>query len=155
MTMEINGRPIFETDISCLYQLFEKLPNIYPALTNGGVTAVAGHASANTWGNYVDILPALTIDADPSQTYFDISAIDVTGITNNSVLYFEFQYNSITVGRGYYAYSGTGSNLTRNSAFKMIPIKKVAGQALKMRIMSNQAGESIDINPILWCEGNP
>ena len=44
--------------------------------------------------------------------------------------------------------------MNRGEYFKMVITKKVAGQDLKMRIMSDQAGESVDVNPISWCSGN-
>jgi len=150
-----NGRDLAEKYSSCAYQLLAHCPKLYPASTGIAPTTVAGHASADTWGNYVDILPAATIDADTSQTHFFIEELDIFGLTNNSRLYFEFQYNSVTVGRGHLYSQGTGTNSRRGGSFNTIAIKKVTGQALKMRIMSDQAGESVDVGPLHWCEGVP
>jgi hypothetical protein len=148
-----NGRNIQETQISCIYQLDDNLPHIYPTSTGVAATAVAGHANVNTWGNWVSILPAATIDADASKTHLDIHEIEMSGITSNSELYFELQYNSVTFGRGYYVRSGTGQNMVRNQNYKSTILQKVAGQDVKMRIMSDQAGESVDVGAIMWCEG--
>jgi len=150
-----NGRPEMEEQISALYQMEEVVPNLYPAATDGGTTTVDGNASADTWGDWTTILPAATIDADPTITYFDVTAIGLYGLTSNSLMYFELQYNSVTIGRGYLYNAGTGKNAVRGEAFKMICQKKVTGQDLNMRIMSDQGSESIEVGPIAWCEGVP
>ena len=113
-----------------------------------------GHDDANEWGDWTTIIPAATIMAVAGD-YFDVQGFNVNGITANSFLYFEFQYNSITIGRGYVNPSGVAICIMKYQAFKMMATKKVAGQDLKLRIMSDQAAEAVDIKPIMWCSGTP
>ena len=155
MGMMENGRDLAEKYSGCNFQMLAHLPQLYPPTTETAAVAVAGHANAHTWGVYADIMPAATIDADSSQTHFFVDEMDIHGLTNNSKLYFELQYNSETVGRGHIFSRGTGTNTVRGSDFNTLVIAKVTGQALKMRIMSNQAAESVDVGPINWCEGVP
>jgi len=138
----------------CMYVNVNSLPMNYPATPGAGPTAVAGHANVDEWGNWVTIIPFATIDAEWGN-YFDVESIQIEGITANSVFYFELQYNSITVGRGFITVTGTGARAMRGGFFKFMATLKVAGQDLKMRIMSDQAGESVDVDPIMWCSGTP
>jgi hypothetical protein len=154
MPSGINGRKFEELQTSCLYQVIDKVPFLYPAATGVAATTVAGHANANTWGNWVTIIPAATIDASPG-THFDVANISIINVNANSTLYYEIQYNSTTIGRGFMYNRGTGTNLVRGSDFKMVGTFKVAGQKLEMRIMSSDAGESVDIPVIMWCSGTP
>lgn len=138
----------------CMFTNTNSLPVNYPATPGAGPTAVAGNGGANLWGNWVAIIPNATIDGEWGD-YFDVESIQIEAITANSVFYFELQYNSVTVGRGFITVTGTGARAMRGGYFKFMVTKKVAGQDLEMRIMSDQAGESVDVDPIMWCSGTP
>ena len=141
-------------ELRCLYLDFNGIPQLYPATPGAAATTVNGHANANEWGNWTVILDDATIEGTYGE-YFDIQGFNITGITANSFLYFELRYNSITVGRGYVNPSGTAIAIVKYDAFKMIATKKVEGEDLEMRIMSDQAGESVDVKPVMWCSGTP
>jgi len=138
---------------SCCFLNDNKVSLLYPATPGAAPTAVAGNALADNWGNWVVILPAATIDAE-AQEYFDVESINIEGITANSTFFFELRYNSVTVGRGFVTTTGTGARARRNEHFKSVVSLRVAGQDTEMRIMSDQAAESVDVGPIMWCTGS-
>ena len=139
---------------SCCYVNDNKVSTLYPSTPGAAPTAVAGNALADNWGNWVAIIPAATIMGEDGD-YFDVESINIDGITANSILFFELQYNSVTVGRGYIATALTGVRAVRQADFKGVVSLKVEGEDLEMRVMSDQAAESVNVNPIMWCSGDP
>ena len=135
--------------LRCMYANSNGIPNLSPATPGTAAIAVPGHANVNEWGVWTTILGNAVIDAE-SGNYFDVTEININGLTANSFVYFEFQYDSLTIARGYINPSGTKFTLTKNQAFKMTVVKKVAGEDLKMRLMSDQAGDCVDAKPIMW-----
>lgn len=156
---KINSRQRYA--INCIYGTDNLVPKIYPDDPTAAKTTINGHAVAGQWGNWTQIIPAATIDADSDLRYFDIHSISITGVTVNSILYFEVAYDDNGAGitspfaRGFIEDTGVGArSLVRNQDFKSEITLKITGNNVYMRINSDQAGESIDANPILWCDGN-
>ena len=145
------------TQVKCLYQIYEALPKIYPTAPSSNPAAtLAKPASVDGYSGWTTIIPAATIDADTTSTYFNVNSLEILNVPGNSYVYFEMQYNSVTVGRGHVTASGTGARLTKGSDFGLTAMPKVTGQDLKMRISDENAGaNNYAVGPIMWCEGNP
>ncbi len=137
----------------CMYTEINTVPNLYPITPGGGPTNVTGHANPNEWGTWTNILPSSVIDASEG-VYFDVVSINIENITANSAFYFEMRYNNNTVARGYVTTTGTGVKVRRDFDFKFSNTTKVENEDLEMRIMSDQAGETVSVDPIMWCSGD-
>jgi len=142
--------------IACMYLGDNTVPFRYPITPDAAALAINRHANAGTWSGWQQLIPAATIDA-PAEDYIDVSVIRFDNLAANEVLYFDLQYDGVTVASGY-AYND-GNNQARaiqGSDFKMGHTARVPTEDLEIRInSSNTNGGNIDIKPVVWCTGSP
>ena len=142
--------------VSCLYQNNNNISMTYPVLPSSNpIVALVKPAAVDGWSPWTSIIPAATIDA-AGEDQLDLMAVYIDNIPAGAHVYFEVQYNSVTIGRGWLVTGAGAFRVRRNDDFKCRITDRVAGQDLKMRISDDQAGaNNYNVGPASWCAGSP